>query len=202
VRRLLGVPTVLGATLVVLVVATAESWDGLESVAETATGIGLVLLLLTAVAVVAHLLGRRGEGRAPRAAVGVIVVVSVLLVGVVAIVTVRGHTASTRFADRADDLRLPAGYERTSTTGVDQLADGNPEHVVRAWSAPDGADACSDAQKAFEDWADPPFSTYERGGSCIVASTDHAEKAQIHVTPDDTTVVLEMWLEGSSLLSS
>jgi len=131
----------------------------------------------------------------------VVAVVAVVLVGVTAVVTVRGHTASARFAHRADDLPLPSGYERTSGAGVQQLASGRPEHVVRAWSTPEGANACADAKRAFEDWADAPFSTFDRGGSCVVSSTAHAEKAQVHVTPDGTTVILEMWLEGSALLS-
>jgi hypothetical protein len=197
----LGVPTVVVAMLIVLVVTTAESWDGLESVADTGTGLLFVLLLLTAVAVVVHLIGRRRGDRATRAVVGLIAATSVVLAIVMIVLTVRGHTASGRFADRADDLRLPHGYERASSTGVEQLQEGQPEHVVRTWRAPAGSDACADATKAFEGWTDGPFSTYTRGGSCVVASTDHAEKAQVHVTADGTTVVLEMWLEGSSLLS-
>ena len=54
--------------------------------------------------------------------------------------------------------------------------------------------------RAFREWAKPPFEEYTRGGSCIISSDEQAEKAEAYVSPDGSVVLLEMWLEGSSLI--
>lgn len=198
-RSLPGLPLVVASTLVVLAIGAYESWTGLAMVADVGTLLVAVLLVLLAIAVGIRFTGRRTESGRRRSALGVLGVAAVVIVIVMVAVTFRGHTASGRFDDRMDDFRLPDGYEPTSVGRTDAPQSGNPEHVARAWAVPGGADACADVLRAFETWADPPVDSYRPTGSCVTRSDAGPEKSEATVT-DDGTVVLEMWLEGSSLI--
>lgn len=190
----------VASTLTVLTIGVYESWTGLAAVADIGTLLVAVMLLLMAVALVIRFTGQRARSDGRRTVLGVLGAVAVAVVVVMLVITVRGHTASGRLADRMTDFQLPAGYERTSAASVDAPNSGNPEHVVRAWTVPPGVDACPDVLRAFEDWADPPVDSFRPSGSCVSQSDAGSEKAEATVVADGSTVVLEMWLEGSSLI--
>jgi hypothetical protein len=196
-RGALGLPLVALSTLLVLVVGVTEAWDGLATVADTGTLISAVLLLILLVTLVVRFAGdRTASWRAPT--LNVLAVIAVALVVLMLVATFRAHTSSDRFADRMDDFPLPRDYESASTRGVDARSQGEPQHVIRAWQVPAGADACAAMTRAFETWADPPREEFTRSGSCSVTSNDQAEKAEVHVSSDGSLVILEMWVDGSS----
>ena len=123
--------------------------------------------------------------------------ISVVLAALMLVATFRGHTASSRFADRMDTFPLPDAYETASTTDAEVRSRRQPEHVVRVWRVPSGADACAAMTSAFREWAEPPFEEYTRGGSCTISSDEQADQAEAHVSSDGSAITLEMWLEGT-----
>ena len=185
------------STLVVLVIGVKEAWDGLATVADTGTLLSAALIVILIVASVVRFTGDRSAPWRDRT-VRALAVIAVALVVLMLVATFRAHTSSDRFADRMDDFPLPRDYESASTSGVDARSQGDPEHVVRAWKVPAGADACAAMTRAFETWAEPPLEEFTRGGSCSVASNDQPEKAEVHVSSDGSLVILEMWVDSSS----
>ena len=184
------------STLVVLVIGVTEAWDGLATVADTGTLLSAALIVILLVTVAVRFTGDRSAPWRART-VNLLAVIAVALAVLMLVATFRAHTSSDRFADRMDDFPLPRDYESASTTDVDARNQGEPEHVVRAWRAPAGSDACAAMTRAFETWADPPLEEYTRGGSCTVTSNDQAEKAEVHVSSDGSLVILEMWVDGA-----
>lgn len=195
-----GLRMTLGCTVAVLVLAVVESLAGPVVVAAAATLAALGLLTLTALASVVRLAARRTRSGWPGGVQVGIGVVAVLLLAVAGTVAVKAHTASARFEDRAEAFPLPASYRPApvprSFTGHRRSA----ERVVRAWRVPPGADPCADLAAAFAAWAEPPVEESARGDACLVDSEEQAEKAEATVSAHRRTVVLELWLERSSLL--
>ena len=135
------------STLVVLVIGVKEAWDGLATVADTGTLLSAALIVILIVASVVRFTGDRSAPWRDRT-VHALAVIAVALVVLMLVATFRAHTSSDRFADRMDDFPLPRDYESASTTGVDARSQGDPEHVVRAWKVPAGADACAAMTRA------------------------------------------------------
>lgn len=197
VRSAIALPLVVLSTVIVLVIGVTEAWSGLATVADTGTLISAVLLVLTLVALVVAFTGDR-SAPVRRTTLNVHAGIAVVLAALMLVATFRGHTASDRFADRMDTFPLPDAYGSASTMDTDSRNQGQPEHVVRAWRAPSGDDACAAMTRAFRDWAEPPFEEYARGGSCTISSDEQAAKAEAHVSSDGSAIVLEMWLEGTA----
>lgn len=191
---------VLLSLVVVAVLGAWESVSGLQAVASTASGVGALLLLLAVAAVVLQVTSRRSAQRWPRFGLGGLAVVSVALVAVVLVSSYCAHTASGRFVDEAARFPLPKSYAPVPAAGADAQHARKPEHTVRAWRVPAGADPCRDVERAFKAWTDEPAETFSRGDSCSVAANDSTDKSEVTVSADGSTVLLEMWLEGSSLI--
>lgn len=195
-----GLPVVVLSLAVVGILGARESVSGLETVASTASGVGAVLLFLTGAAVVLRMTAGRSARRWPRFGLGGLAIVSVALVAVVLVSTIRAHTASSRFADEMAHFPLPKSYVTESAAGVDAQHARKPEHTVRVWRVPAGADACRDIESAFRSWTHERIETFSRGDTCSVAANASTDKSEVTVTADGSTVILEMWLEGSSLI--
>ena len=198
--RVSGLPVVVLALLVVAGICAAESVNGLQTVVSTAGTVAAVLVPATVVAVGVRRIAGRTAGPWPGRGLAALAVISVALVVVVVVVTYRAHSASERFADDAARLPLPAGYTSVPAQAADAQHSGEPEHTMLAWRVPSGADACADIKRAFTAWSDDPVESFSRGTACAVASNDSDTKSELHVSPDHSTVVLELWLEGSSLI--
>jgi Na+-transporting methylmalonyl-CoA/oxaloacetate decarboxylase gamma subunit len=194
-----GLPVVLVATLVVVVIAGRESLSGLAAVASTASGVAVVLVLLLIVAIVVRLIARRSTSAWPWRSLTALAAVSSLLVVAVVLVTYRDHTASSRFADRVAKFPLPAGYQHVADDRGDAQHLSEPERAARAWRVPSGADPCADIKRAFAAWTDQSGQAFTRGTGCAVSAIKGTDKSEVSVSQDGSTVLLEMWLEGSSL---
>jgi hypothetical protein len=182
-----------------MVIAGRESLSGLAAVASTASGVSVVLMLLLIVAIVVRLIARRSRSAWPRWTLTALAVVSWLLVVVVLVVTYRGHTASSRFADQVATFPLPAGYQHVAADQGDAQHSNEPQRAARAWRVPSGADPCADIKRAFAAWTDQSSQAFTRGAGCAVSAIKGTDKAEVNVSQDGSTVLLEMWLEGSSL---
>jgi hypothetical protein len=197
--RARGLLVVVVATLIVAVIAGRESLAGLQTIASTASGVSVVLVLLLVVAIVIRLIARRSESSWPRWSLAGLAIASSLLLVIVVAVTCRAHTASSRFADQIARFPLPAGYRPVSASQGEPQHSIEPQHAARAWRVPAGAEPCADIKRAFAAWTDEPGQAFTRGTSCAVVSNGGTNKSEVSISRDGTTVLLEMWLEGSSL---
>ena len=189
----------MATTLVVIVIAARESLVGLKTVAGTASGVAVVLVLLLVVAIVVRLIASRSDSAWPRWSLAGLAVASSLLLVIVVVVTYRAHTASSRFADQVAKFPLPATYHRVDADQGDPQHSNEPQRAARAWRVPAGATPCADIKRAFAAWTDQPGQAFKRGTSCAVVSIGGTDKSEVSVSRDGRTVLLEMWLEGSSL---
>jgi hypothetical protein len=201
--RARGLPIVVLALLVVAGIGVVESVSGLQAVVGTAGGVFAVLVPLTVVAVVLRVAAGWSGSPWPGRGLLVLAAASVVLAVLVVVTTYRAHTSADRFADRAAELPLPGGY-RALSAGEAEAGDlqhaGEPQHAVRVWRVPSGADACADIRRAFRSWADGPSQSFSRGDRCAVVADDGTDKSEVSVSADGSKIVLEMWMEGSSLI--
>lgn len=196
----LGLPVIVAATVAVVVLGVAEAAGGLAVVTGTALPVAAVLLLLTLVGALVRLVGRRTGRRWSGFVLAGLATVSVVLALLVVTVAIRGHTASSRFEDAIAALPLPADYRPTSVEGADTQHQGNPEYAARAWTVPPSADACAEIDRAFRVWTQSPVQAFSRGAACAVATSGQDENAEVSLSRDGRRVVLEMWLDGESLI--
>lgn len=187
------------ATVVAVVIAAHESLVGLKTVASTASAVAVVLVLLTLAAIVVRLAARRSSRAWPRWSLAGLAVGSSILLVIVVVSTYRGHTASSRFADQVAKFPLPSGYRSIPESQGEPQHANEPQRAARAWSVPSGAEPCADIKRAFAAWTDQPGQPFKRGSGCAVVSTKGTNKSEVSVSQDGRVVLLEMWLEGSSL---
>ncbi|MDX6277557.1 MAG: hypothetical protein QOJ72_1685 [Nocardioidaceae bacterium] len=194
-----GLLVVVLATLVVVVIAARESLGGLKTVASTASAVSVVLVVLTLAAVVVRLIARRSSSSWPRWSLAGLAVASSILLVVVLVVSYHAHTASSRFADQVAKFPLPAGYRPVPASRGEPQHANEPQRAARAWLIPSGAEPCTDIKRAFARWTDQPGQLFKRGSRCAVVSIKGTDKSEVSVSQDGSVVLLEMWLEESTL---
>lgn len=195
-----GISAVLASAIVVIVIGVSESVSGLSTVEDTAGILAALLVLVLVAAFALRVISRRTAHGWPRRAMTGLVAASAVLLVIMLVATVRGHTASARFEDQLAGFPLPAGYVSVPVTGHSQHA-SEPEHAVRAWEVPSGVDPCADLQRAFRAFTDGRVQTSSPGvGLCGAVAYDGPTKSAASVSEDGSTVVVEIWLEASSLI--